>query len=195
MSEDKKYPIAATCKECKEDVWVNKGKDSGNEYLTDTKNVRGEKPNFHGCFQSKWLPREAVSMEPETRFERVDSQKVEAKVPVDSKPIVTQISNELLREKLAEEAEEFETADARMIFDRTHKVVEISLSKTRKCHNKTITQLPDFESIEYWINAKIECELGMDFQKIVREKFADITIAITKEMEQDRIRLSGLKSQ
>lgn len=195
MSEDKKYPIAATCKECKEDVWVNKGKDSGKEYLTDSKNVRGEKPKFHGCFQSKWLPREVVSMEPETRFERVDSQKVEAKVPVDSKPIVTQISNELLREKLAEEAEEFETADARMDFDRTYKLVELSISKTRKVNEKTIPQIHQYESLDYFINAKIECEINANFQKIVREKFADIQVAIDKEIEQDRIRLEGLKSQ
>lgn len=190
MSPEKKYPIEAICEECKEDVWVNKGKDSGKEYLTDSKNVRGEKPNFHGCFQSKWKPREASSgVVPE----KSDQTEIPADDPMAGQPVTTQRGTELSEEGLAGESAEFETADARLDFDRTHKLVELNISKTRKVNEKTIPQIHQFENLEYFINARYECEINANFQKIAREKFADISLAIEKEIEQDRLRLEGLK--
>lgn len=190
MSAEKKYPIEATCKECKENVLVYFGKDSGKEYLTDTKNVRGEKPKFHGCFTNKWKPRVTSS---EVVTEKSDQTKIPADDPMAGQPVVTKRGNELLKERLDVESEEFETAEARMDFDRTHKLVELNISKTRKVNEKTIPQIHQFENLEYFINAKYECEINANFQKIAREKFADITIAIDKEIEQDRLRLEGLE--
>ena len=190
MSAETKYPIAATCQECKEDVWVYKGKDSGKEYLTDTRNVRGEKPNFRGCFTHKWKPRVPSS---EVVTEKSDQTKIPADDPMAGQLVTTQRGNELLKERLDVESEEFETAETRMNFDRTHKLVELNVSKTRKVNEKTIPQIHQFENLEYFINAKYECEINANFQKIAREKFADISLAITKEIEQDRLRLEGLE--
>jgi hypothetical protein len=87
---------------------------------------------------------------------------------------------------------EFETADSRLQFDRTFKLIEITLSKTRKANEKTIAQLPPFENLSYFVAGKIECELGADMRKICREKFAEISLIIEDEIQMDRLRLSGL---
>jgi len=90
---------------------------------------------------------------------------------------------------------EFETANARLDYERTFKLIEITISKTRKVNEKTIPHLPQYENVSYLIAPKFQCELGADIGRIAREKFAEISLAIAKEIEQDIIRFSGLKDE
>lgn len=83
---------------------------------------------------------------------------------------------------------DFQTADQSYQFDRTFKLVEITLSKTRKLSNETIRGMPQYENFSPFIAVKLEVEMGADFQRIVREQFAAIEVALTKQIEQERLR-------
>ena len=53
-------------------------------------------------------------------------------------------------------------------------------------------ELGAVENKDYFVNMKLAVEINSDFQQLVQEKFAEIQVAIDKEIQMDRLRLSGL---
>lgn len=160
------YPYKTVCANCGQEIFVHWSKKKQKEYPGNT--IKSYE-NFHQCPNWKEIP----GVDPPRPQQQSTAQATIQKVPqVTAKPTT------------------FETADTVLKFERTFKVLEVTISKSRKCNEKTIPELIGFQSIDYFISMKAEVEINTDFQRLIREKFALMTQAIDQEIAADILRLS-----
>lgn len=163
------YPLDMVCANCGQRIFVHWSKKKGKEYAGNTFKSYED---FHQC--PNWKGDKSKLSEP-------------------SKPAPKQQPTPQPTTKVPTKQDTFETAESALRFERTFKIVEVTISKSRKCNEKTIPQLLGFQSIDYFISLKAEVEINTDVQHLIEKKFAEITQAIDQEIIADRLRLSNLK--
>lgn len=187
-------PKLVQCAKCGLDVYEQKAK-SGAIYYTNSelrgKTARGRQ-NWHSdtCTEKK----STVTQKPSPPVEEDHSAGYEQ----DDKDYQAYLAMQKEEAKKAAEEKsteniEFKPADSLYKFERTYKVIEVTLSKACRVNKKTIPQLGDFEHKDYFANMKIQVEINNEFHQLARMKFAEMQAAIDKEITMDRLRLSGLE--
>lgn len=88
---------------------------------------------------------------------------------------------------------DFQTAESKLTFDRTFKIIEMTASVTRKVGPETITQIPKFENLSFLAAFKTQMELGANIQRILSQLYSEGIQSIDRQIEEARIRLSNLE--
>lgn len=79
---------------------------------------------------------------------------------------------------------EFQTADVTMEFDRNFRVIQFTVSKSRKCSQVTIPKLPDYESREFFMSQTIAVDNpSIDIINKARQVFAEIDARINEQVD------------
>jgi len=170
------------CGVCKTHIYLVLNTESEKEFWMQTKPAdipKGEdwKGHFHNpswCKKKEKLPPQSKQSSQDREFEEQE-QSIQGK---PAPPVTMKPSKEI----------KLESADQTLLFDRSFKLVEMTLSKTRKISQATIPEMAQYENIQLFISAKMECEMGADFQRIARDTFAKMELALDKKLEQERMR-------
>lgn len=175
------YPDERTCDNCGQTIFVYLGKKPPhNEYARNSmRHINfnaGEKMDFHQC----------------RNWKGSSAEKKPSTIPEQTRPLSKDSSTYKVETK---EDITFKNASDVLAFERTFKVLEVTISKSRKANEKTIAQLAPYENIDYFVSLKAEVELNCDVQVLIQKKFAEISQAIDSEIIADRLRLSGMKEQ
>lgn len=176
------YPKKGLCGECQKIIWICYSSRKEKEYACNYK--EGEPCNYrdyHGCYNWKLTS------------ESKETVKVTPKV-VTREPKKQEPKKEPKEEHLISTTEPlYETAESKWNFDRTFKLIEVTVSMTRKVTNQTIVQLPQYENMDFFVSLKAELELGADIQQLIHNLFGEINQAIERRIEESRIQLSNIK--
>jgi len=160
----KAYPKESICKKCQSKIFVWFSTKKSREYATDKKTPAA---NFHKCYPLEYS-------EPSESSEVLE-------IPEKRKP--EPVKNSV----------EFTTAEVDFNFNRNFRTVELNISKSRKVTNETIVQLPQYENIDYFVSMKIAVDNpSVDINEKIKRTFFELDRRISEQIEQDRVRLSGL---
>ena len=185
------------CGQCGVPIFLVLNTETKKEFWMKTRPAdipKGEewKPHFHNPAWCKDKPKQ----KPTTADAHADKHKTEIQKNEEDYKAHLDLQQREEAEKLTEpkqtEKVEFKNAKTRYNFERTYKVTEVTLSKGCKVNNTHMPELGEFENKDYFVNMKLAVEINSDFQQLVQEKFAEIQVAIDKEIQMDRLRLSGL---
>lgn len=80
--------------------------------------------------------------------------------------------------------DEFQPADVALEYDRNFRVIQFTVSKSRKCSQVTIPNLPDFENREFFLSQSIAVDNpSIDIINKIRQVYAEIDVRIREQID------------